>query len=276
MLESISDHCIICLKRHSVNSSLRIRCCQNPFCQFNFEECEGYKIYHEIKNHSELVNLELSMASNAIISGRSSTVLEPFPTFCLLYREMREKAGYLSNRQKVDDKNKNMKLVKQIMNQMPKIEDMLMHTLNEQELKEYLKIHFDDDENGCVAYKLITYVIATNRLQFTFLNNKKDLIPGIPDNLKQIIVTSQDPELEEHFQKEKKKHGSVWLFHGSPADSWYSIIRNGLQALNKTPLQTTDYGFHGTGIYASCQVYLYIYVNIYRWALHMAMRQEKQ
>jgi hypothetical protein len=64
------------------------------------------------------------------------------------------------------------------------------------------------------------------------------------------MLLSQDPQKEKHFTAEKKKHGSIFCWHGSAMENWYSILRNGLRNLSNTSLMTAGAAY-GQGIYAS-------------------------
>lgn len=48
----------------------------------------------------------------------------------------------------------------------------------------------------------------------------------------------------------KKKLGSMFCFHGSSLENWYSIMRNGLRNLSNSALMTAGAAY-GAGIYAS-------------------------
>lgn len=48
----------------------------------------------------------------------------------------------------------------------------------------------------------------------------------------------------------KHKHGSLFCFHGSSMENWYSILRNGLRNLSNSGLMTAGAAY-GAGIYAS-------------------------
>lgn len=49
----------------------------------------------------------------------------------------------------------------------------------------------------------------------------------------QYMFMSSPPEREANFQQLKKKHGSIWAFHGSPFGNWHSILRIGLKNFSK-------------------------------------------
>jgi Poly(ADP-ribose) polymerase catalytic domain len=66
----------------------------------------------------------------------------------------------------------------------------------------------------------------------------------------QYVLISQDPTKERKFMQRKRKNGSMFCFHGSSMENWYSILRNGLRNLSNTALMTAGAAY-GAGIYAS-------------------------
>lgn len=64
------------------------------------------------------------------------------------------------------------------------------------------------------------------------------------------MLLSQDPAKERKFMQAKKKQGSIFCFHGSSMENWYSILRNGLRNLSNSQLMTAGAAY-GPGIYAS-------------------------
>jgi ubiquitin-conjugating enzyme E2 Q len=64
------------------------------------------------------------------------------------------------------------------------------------------------------------------------------------------MLLSQDPAKERKFMQAKNKHGSLFCFHGSSMENWYSILRNGLRNLSNSGLMTAGAAY-GAGIYAS-------------------------
>ncbi len=54
------------------------------------------------------------------------------------------------------------------------------------------------------------------------------------------------------FLQRKHAQGSVFCWHGSSLENWYSILRNGLRNLSNTMLMTAGAAY-GAGIYASSQ-----------------------
>ncbi|CAK9003186.1 Protein mono-ADP-ribosyltransferase PARP6 (ADP-ribosyltransferase diphtheria toxin-like 17) (ARTD17) (Poly [ADP-ribose] polymerase 6) (PARP-6) [Durusdinium trenchii] len=61
-------------------------------------------------------------------------------------------------------------------------------------------------------------------------------------------VSSNRSYLENQFQELKKKFGTSFAYHGSSAENWHSILRNGLKNASNTKLMTSG-AAHGPGIY---------------------------
>ncbi len=117
-----------------------------------------------------------------------------------------------------------------------------------------LKATYPVPEDMVAAYKLVTYVIATNRLSLNVLE-KTERITAFPEDYTQFIVTNLNPEFERKFEISKKKYGSTFLFHGSSQENWYSILRNGLRVLSNTKYMTAGAAY-GAGVYGSQNVSL--------------------
>lgn len=66
----------------------------------------------------------------------------------------------------------------------------------------------------------------------------------------QYLLLSAAPEQEEDFQQLKQRHKSRFLFHGSGAANWHTILRQGLKNASNTKLMTCG-AAHGAGIYLS-------------------------
>jgi hypothetical protein len=61
---------------------------------------------------------------------------------------------------------------------------------------------------GMLAYKLLRYIIATNRFHFDKLEGK-ERVPDIGDHFKQYIIANHSPEKEKLFAAAKKEVNKV-------------------------------------------------------------------
>ena len=114
-------------------------------------------------------------------------VFEPFPTFFLKYQEMRSKRGFLDNvaeakrkgnqpdRQikQTDDKNKNVELMRAIFIKLQAPITYVSKSSDEESLQKLMSEHQGSHENGMLCYKMVKYVIATNRLVLTQLSGEE-------------------------------------------------------------------------------------------------------
>mmetsp|Transcript_52064 Transcript_52064/g.59470 ORF Transcript_52064/g.59470 Transcript_52064/m.59470 type:complete len:1019 (+) Transcript_52064:116-3172(+) len=265
-LQNCPNYCIICQDKH-VADSIRLRPCTKDLCQFSFEENIGASIYAEFNNNPDLGFFDLSLASHAIFSARTLQVFEPFPSFFLKSSEIRSKAGWFSandtsgensnrnvsgaartQQQNEAESNKDMTKLREIFVKIPKLDQLIAASHDEASLRENILSLAPQLEDGHLVYKLIRYILATNRLSLIKLEND-DRIKGLDANIGQFIVSNHSPEKEEIFALEKKKHGSFWAYHGSSLENWYSILRNGLRNLSNTHLMTAGAAY-GQGIYA--------------------------
>jgi hypothetical protein len=96
---------------------------------------------------------------------------------------------------------------------------------------------------------------AMQILRWVLLSNRSHLI-SLPASLrlKQFAGTEQfmtllsSPEREEVFNDLKGRFGSMYLWHGSGAENWHSILRTGLKNFSNTDLMKCG-ACYGSGIY---------------------------
>ena len=242
-----TNYCFICYKRHLVDS-IRLRPCSAEMCEFRFEEISGVSVYAEISNNSNLVSLDFSFAAEAATSERNSTIFEPFPSFLLKKNQLRGKSGFLSAQQysKEMDSNKDTVMLRQLITAIPNLGVLKNSCVDEISCRDYLASVCPD---GMLMYKLMRYIIATNRLNFIKLE-KESLIKGLHDKIDQYIITNHAPETEKRFADLRHTHGSFFAFHGSAIENWYSILRNGIRNLSNTHMMTAGAAY-GAGVYSA-------------------------
>jgi ubiquitin-protein ligase len=248
-LENCTNYCFICYKRHPVDS-IRLRSCSQEICEFRFEEISGVSVFGELINNFEACHLDLSFAAEALFSTRSWNVFEPFPSFMLKQKQIRGKSGFLERGKSYSkdmDSNKDIDSLRRIFLSIPHPDLLIKSSTDEISLKRFLYTSAPNNSEYC--YKLIRYVLATNRLALVKLSNQ-NCIGKLPSYFRQYLVTNQSPETESYFARQKKKHGSFFAFHGSAIENWYSILRNGIRNLSNTHLMTAG-AAHGVGVYAA-------------------------
>jgi len=117
---------------------------------------------------------------------------------------------------------------------------------NEDKIKEYL-----GNDNYAVlkfSMKMCIYKLKMIRMFSTLKLHKNSSEPNLA-SFQQYSVTG-DSVLEEEFDKKVSLYGSCFLFHGSNAENWYSIIRNGLKVMSNTRMMLNGAAY-GNGIYLS-------------------------
>jgi poly [ADP-ribose] polymerase 6/8 len=72
----------------------------------------------------------------------------------------------------------------------------------------------------------------------------------LPSSSLRYLLMSAPPEREAKFRELKKKHGSVFAFHGSSLENWHCVLRLGLRNATGTKLQVNGAAY-GNGIYLS-------------------------
>lgn len=249
-LQSCTNYCLNCYEKHP-SDSFRLRACHKEICEFRFEEVSGLSVYAELLNNLNLVELDMSFAACAAESGRALSIFEPFPSFLLKDRQIRGKSGYLS-RDKVTytpemDQNKNLDQLKTLISLVPSLQWLRDSSCDESSLIQNLISSIG--ESGREVYKLLRYIIATNRLSLVKLD-AEDRIESLTGTIDQYIITNHNPETLQFFNEEKAKHGSFFAFHGSATENWYSIVRNGLRNMSNSHLMTCGAAY-GSGVYAA-------------------------
>lgn len=105
-------------------------------------------------------------------------------------------------------------------------------------------------------YKFIEFVVQSNNTILSHFDFQSKPIAESSDDLiidtdvwnnsgLMVFAITHDAQLEDQFNKVEK---STYLFHGSAAENWHSILRNGLKNYSGTAKQTNGAAF-GSGIY---------------------------
>ncbi|MCO5569453.1 hypothetical protein L7F22_023165 [Adiantum nelumboides] len=161
--------------------------------------------------------------------------------------------------------NKNLTVLKAVLSSIPPVEDM-QKCRDEASLRNILNSVWDkklatdrqskrseEQENlswakvSSLPYSVLRYVLSTSRVKLHLLQPKERL--PFFDSHYQFVVLHDSPEREAYFKSRRlQKGGSFFAFHGSSADNWYSILRNGLRCLSNTSFMTAGASY-GSGIY---------------------------
>lgn len=189
---------------------------------------------------------------------RAGKTFEPFPSFFLKDKEMRTKRGYLDNIQKaretggtaseVRETNKDIKQIRTLFKFIPSIDKCISHCSNDQDLLLTLEKQTKNTGQATSIYKLLQYLICTNRVSFKLLPQVNKLSEN--EGIDEYILYNNEALKEAKFQKMRAKHGSVFTFHGSSIENWYSILRNGPRNLSNTKMMTAGAAY-GAGVYSA-------------------------
>ena len=106
-----------------------------------------------------------------------------------------------------------------------------------------------------MAYDVTRFILMTNRLSLSLLSAENEVVKVVPPEEMQnkftqyqFVVLHDAPEKEAYFTRTREAYGSFFAFHGSPAQNWYSILRNGLRSMSNTGYMSTGAAY-GEGIY---------------------------
>lgn len=119
-----------------------------------------------------------------------------------------------------------------------------------------------------IPYNVARFILMTNRLSLSLLSAENEVLKAdrysknqYPDryspgdmsdetdmSIYQFVVLHDTPEKEAYFSRQRELQGSFFAFHGSGAENWYSILRNGLRSMSNTSYMSTGAAY-GEGIY---------------------------
>jgi len=145
-------------------------------------------------------------------------------------------------------KAKNFKLLVDTLQMLPSIDDLVkMAGGSNDELRKKL------NEKSPLLFPLLQWTLSSNRAHLEAIP-KEHRIPGCGDF--QFHLVSSSPQKEKAFRErralmqEKKKKGSMWVWHGSAPGNWHAILRSGLKNLSGTKLMSAGQAY-GPGIYSA-------------------------
>ena len=258
-LDSITNHCWIWRDKLPITSS-KIKWWEKELCEFSFEEALGIFITPEIRFDPDSFTLDLSIFSECVMGGRAAKTFEPFPTFFLKDKELRSKRGYLDNIKEarikggeakdVKESNKDIKKIRDLFKYIPSIDKWLAKCSDDAVLVSTIQKQTKEPSDANSIYKLLRYLIWTNRVNFKHLTGENAVSGDAA--IQEFLIYNQEATQEQKFQELKKTHGSVFTFHGSSIENWYSILRNGPRNLSNTKMMTAGAAY-GQGVYSARQ-----------------------
>jgi hypothetical protein len=234
----LESHCCICgtdLKISGVKASL----CSNPMCLFSFRDIGlGSSVVVELRRDAAVADLILSLASVAA---------SPF-------------AAWAANpAYAVMAKDGTPDLPSTLLQAHPEFFDNLppVHLMASCETDRDLKRLV-----GEAQFEILRFIFLSLRAQLFSLPDSMKLreCAGQTD---QFFVAMSSPERELAFRQKWEAHGAHYLWHGSPATNWLSILQNGLGLSTQgivwhASLSTVSFGYSGKGgqisnKYATCR-----------------------
>eukprot|EP00931_Biecheleriopsis_adriatica_P094266 TRINITY_DN67936_c0_g1_i1.p1 TRINITY_DN67936_c0_g1~~TRINITY_DN67936_c0_g1_i1.p1 ORF type:complete len:657 (+),score=149.84 TRINITY_DN67936_c0_g1_i1:130-1971(+) len=228
---TVHEYCAICDQPFEVAPMLMRTVCSSGLCSYQFSEF-GNKITTAdgINTQAEVVDLLVCMLMRAVKSSRRNLILDPYPTV------------YLQQGQEVlHPRNKDYLKLEGFTDELR----ALRSTVSTQLGAAWSVLN---DRMSPEAAALVKWVVASNRSFLAPLDDG-DRIAAFRTPFQYLLI-SAPPEKEQAFQELKEKHGSKFAFHGSAAENWHSILRNGLKNASNTALMTTGAAY-GPGIYLS-------------------------
>ena len=262
LIAILTNYCICCGNDLEYPSE-KFMTCGLDTCLYQVEELIIDDYVKDCFNESPVISkFLLESAYYAIKSTRRNNIFEPFPTNFLLDKNILMERGKLSSLTNQDLSTcKDFNSLDEIMKQYPisKLITLISTCKTDREITNQI---------GEKTYKLIKFIIKSNKTYMRpcgIINNfifnssydvnysKQKYITDIDKFLQIEVKHSQN--IEESFNKEIKKYGSLFLFHGSSFENWYSIMRNGLKICSNTKLMTAGAAY-GTGIYLSNDINL--------------------
>jgi poly [ADP-ribose] polymerase 6/8 len=227
---NLTDHCCICGKDLGVQG-VKASLCDSPVCLFGFRDIGvGSSVITELRRDPIAADLLISLASVS---------MAPFGTYFIeiactkVTARPTEGQADLPVRLLANHPN--------FWNELPPIAVMITRGTDAALIQMI----------GTDNYEILRGIL---------LSNKTHLI-HLPDELKvkecaaqtdQFFAIISSPERELAFRTLKAKHRASYLWHGSPASSWMSILQNGLGLASQgvvyhSPYSTTSLGYSGKG-----------------------------
>jgi len=221
------------------------------------------------KDNEPVAIFLLESAYFAMGSPRREQVFEPFPKMFLFNEDIgleRGKLSSLTSGANVGEfkNNKNFPIIDKIRSlyQTKELINICNKTSTDYELSQIV---------GDQLYPLLKFIMKSNQTSmkpvglFTMLDFNKFMqyqysasdkraknLERQVEEFRQFEV-SHHAEIEDAFRQESKQFGTIFLYHGSSIENWYSIMRNGLKITSGTQLMTTGAAY-GHGIYLSSDI----------------------
>jgi poly [ADP-ribose] polymerase 6/8 len=192
----LTDHCCVCGADLGV-AGVKLSLCSNPLCLFAFRDIGvGSNLVGELARDPAAADLLLSLAS----VSESPFFYAP--------------AGSATSAD----------LPVSLLSKYPNFWETLPSVSQ--------MVSMETDANlsrliGAEKCEILQKILLTVRTHLISLPEKLKL-PQCANETDQFLVVVSSPERELTFRQKKARHGAHYLWHGSPASCWLSILQNGL------------------------------------------------
>ena len=207
----LPDHCCVCgaeLKQPGIKPAV----CDKQLCQFALQELGiGNNLYQEIRRDPLAADLVFSFFATAL-----------YDDYC-----------------KPRPSNYSVDQLKSICSSMPSMLYLVDACRSDEDLLNIL---------GNDKMSVLRWVILSNRAQLISLPYELELQQFKNPKTKMFMILLSTPKKEEIFRSKQQKYSSIFLWHGSAATRWHSILRNGLVNASGTSMQLNGAAL-GSGIY---------------------------
>ena len=254
-LPILKHFCTACNKKLEYKSTEFVTC-GDKICAYKMEEIPMHpsEVVDYVKNNMAVSTILLIQALESVSSVRHENIFEPFPFFLtnIINTEQeniiqRGEMAALSKKEKQEKinqlKSKSglfQKVVKELSVYPSFLTKVTKYNVDEEIIKDF----------GLTFYKLVKFILQSNKTRIELHHEKKGSF--------QIYKLTHEMDIENKM----KSNLDTFLFHGSPVENWYSILRNGLKVTSQTSLMTSG-AAHGTGLYFSNELdYSYAYSKI--------------
>lgn len=230
-IPTMHEYCAICDQPFGLAPMLLRTVCSRDLCTHVFA-CYGQRITtaEGVNTQAEIVDLLMCMFARASLSSRRELVCDPYP-LVHLGDGGRSAAFHPSSKD------------------FQKLKDAV---------KELLVVRSTNASRLGGAWTSLTAQMTqegAGLVRWVMVSNRSYLVPLEPENRissfrtpYQYLLISAPPDKENKFQELKQQHGSTFAYHGSSAENWHSILRNGLKNASNSKLMTTGAAY-GAGIY---------------------------
>lgn len=228
-LKTLAKFCVLCDRAHTTGGLSRLSICGNQVCCFQFEQLDVGKSFNITKAlQTGVVDLLVNLAKAAARSQRWAAIFTPYP----LIKEGGELVISPERKEACHSR------VVEIFNAMPPTYQFLHATA----LPNRLRLAHP------MATSMFQWVMNSAGSHLVKLEDKQRI--SFMRTTHQFLFSMASDERIEKFNQLKAKHGSCWAFHGSRAENWHSILRNGLKNASGTALMVNGAAY-GNGIYLS-------------------------